>query len=356
MTYIDPRGKAFSHLDRLAGWQRGEKPAPVTIEWDLSNRCHLGCQDCHFSHTHTKGPWTQQARAFPQQHDPGGDLADLYLVLRVFTEAKAAGVQGIVWTGGGEPTTHPSALTVFSHAYATGFEQGMYTAGNLLTERVAGAIKKWFSWVVVSLDHGDRDSYAKEKRSTPALFDKACQGVQWLSGGHAAIGVSFLLHEQNWRQAPQFLALSRQLGSTYTTFRPLIRTSPAHPGLPLGDRSWVTDALPLLTELAQEMDVETDPARFVEWATWEKHPYPICYGIRLNTTITPDGRMWVCPNRRAFHGSCLGDLREESFEAIWARHPGLWSDFSQCRAMCRLHPVNQTLASVYANRTHEAFI
>ena len=34
MTYIDPRGKVFAHMDRLVGWQQGAKPAPVTIEWD----------------------------------------------------------------------------------------------------------------------------------------------------------------------------------------------------------------------------------------------------------------------------------------------------------------------------------
>ena len=42
MTYINPKAKVLSHLDRLAGWQQGDKPAPVTLEWDLSNRCPYG--------------------------------------------------------------------------------------------------------------------------------------------------------------------------------------------------------------------------------------------------------------------------------------------------------------------------
>ena len=31
MSYISPQ-KVFAHLDRLAAWNRGETPAPVTVE------------------------------------------------------------------------------------------------------------------------------------------------------------------------------------------------------------------------------------------------------------------------------------------------------------------------------------
>jgi len=74
----------------------------------------------------------------------------------------------------------------------------------------------------------------------------------------------------------------------------------------------------------------------------------------LNTTITPDGRVWLCPQRRGV--SALGDLRRESFTDIWARHPRTFTVDAGCRAMCRLHPVNETLAALRTPRAHEAFV
>src|SRR5690606_13491515 len=106
MSYIAP-SKALVHLDQLAGWKRGDKPAPVTVEWDLSNRCSLGCQSCHFAHTHTRGPWTKRQRALPVLFDAGGDLADTELVKRGLSEMADYGVKAVVWSGGGEPTLHP---------------------------------------------------------------------------------------------------------------------------------------------------------------------------------------------------------------------------------------------------------
>jgi len=66
--------------------------------------------------------------------------------------------------------------------------------------------------------------------------------------------------------------------------------------------------------------------------------------------------VWVCPNRRGLAGSELGDLTRDTFADLWARHPGQWTDFSGCRAMCRLHLVNRQLAPVFEKRQHEAFV
>jgi MoaA/NifB/PqqE/SkfB family radical SAM enzyme len=356
--FISPREKVFQHLDRLAGWQRGEKPAPVTLEWDLSNRCIFGCENCHMAHTHTRGPLTRTNRILPMAHDKGGDLADTPLVMRVLREAKAAGVQGIVWTGGGEPTTHPEAFNIWANADYIGLAQGMYTLGALITDIQAQWIRTHFSWVVVSLDAHTPEQYAAEKRTPQSNFARACHVIQTLSGGSCAVGVSFLLHERNYGHAEDMVALSRSLGATYTTLRPTIRTQPDAPGVPVGDRTWVAQALPMLDLLSRQPDVEVDPARFLQWAAWQQHPYTTCHGIKLNATITPDGRMWVCPNRREYGDghSLLGDLRTHSFAEVWLNHPAHLSVDKDCRAMCRLHPVNETLSAVYASRPHSEFI
>jgi hypothetical protein len=56
------------------------------------------------------------------------------------------------------------------------------------------------------------------------------------------------------------------------------------------------------------------------------------------------------------HGSEIGDLTVESFDDVWARHPGAFTVDAGCRAMCRLHPVNQAVAPIFAPQAHEAFI
>lgn len=349
--------KVFAHADRLAAWQQGERPAPVTLEWDLSNRCTLGCDHCHFAHTHVRGPWTGQPRTMPDAYAGTGDLADVVLVTRALKEAAAAGVQAIVWSGGGEPTTHPHWESCLHAASRQGLQQGMYTLGGLLTPKGAAMLSRHASWVVVSLDAVDAETYAAEKQVGVDRFAAACQGIRWLAeAGMETIGVSFLIHAGNWGLITAMHALAQRLGATYTTFRPRIDCAPDDATGGGLDRNWVDWAMARLDEIATHPDVECDPSRFRAYRDWTVRSYDTCHAIKLNATITPDGRVWVCPQRRGMADSCLGDLRTESFSDLWARHPGQWTNFDSCRVMCRLHGVNEALAPVFAEYQHPAFV
>lgn len=355
-AYITP-DKVFAHLDRLQGWREGDTPAPVTIEWDLMNRCDLGCGGCHMAFTHVRGPLAGKQHG-PEGSTSTGDIADEGMVKRALAEAAAAGVNGIVWTGGGEPTLHFNFEGITGRAALLGLAQGMYTHGGHIDMRRAEHIKECFTWVVVSLDRADAESYRAYKGGGPHGFERACQGIKNLvaADGPCTVGVSFLLDAETWRDAWRGLKLADSLGATYTTFRPMIDFNQADPALPVGDRSWITEALPALRELAHTEGVVLDVDRFLEYRDYTGRSYRVCRGIRLNTTITPDGRVWLCPNRRGFPGSELGDLTKESFASIWSRHPGQWTDFRQCRVMCRLHLVNQRLDAIEAPMTHTEFV
>lgn len=360
MTYISPN-KVLAHIDRLAAWNdslRGLRyhPMPVTVEWDLSNRCSLGCQSCHFSHTHTKGPWAGRS-LLPMAFDNTGDLADTELVKGNLWQMGVAGVLGIVWSGGGEPTLHPHWVEIVEEAHVSGLRQGMYTLGGHLDEKKAIVLARVTDWVVVSLDAADEIDYAQEKAVPPTRFEDALDGIRMLSDtGKTVVGVSFLLHDGNWERAPEMLFLARSVGATYATFRPTIETRVDNPSKVCSDTGWVDAAEDILTLLSHEKDVEIDVSRFLAYRDWTTHGYNECYGIRLTTMITPDGRVWICPQRRGIAGSSLGDLRQESFESIWARHPGHYTVDSGCRAMCRLHLQNQVLSHVYEKRPHTPFV
>jgi MoaA/NifB/PqqE/SkfB family radical SAM enzyme len=355
MSYIDPRGKVFAHLDRLARWQDGASAPPVTIEWDLSNVCSLACQDCHFAHTHVAGPWAAATVDRPVGYAHTGRFAGRALVERGLVEMAACGVEGIVWSGGGEPTLHPAFADIVQTAAGAGLQQGLYTLGGHITAHLAGQLES-LAWAVVSLDAETPERYAAEKAVGPDRFHAACEGIRRLVAHVPVVGASFLLGPHNYTHTEAMLALARELGVTYTTFRPAILTKPSDPGVVLGDRTWLEPMAVVAKRLAKEPDVIIDPGRFGDVRTWTGHGYTTCYGIRMGAVVTPDGRVWVCPNRRGVQGSELGSLAESSFADIWAKHPGQWTDFRQCRAMCRYHHMNQTLAAVFAPKQHEAFV
>jgi MoaA/NifB/PqqE/SkfB family radical SAM enzyme len=352
MTYIMPRSKVLWHLDHLKEMQRGLRPMPLGVEIDLSNRCSLGCEWCHFSHTHTKGPLANSPKL--KDRIPGGDLMETGLAYEIIEQLKEAGVKSIIWTGGGEPTLHPHFDMITRYAWGR-IDQGLYTHGGHIDEERAAHLKEVLTWVYVSLDASNAESYKKAKGID--RFEDACNGVRLMAEakGNATIGAGFLVTAENFQDIEQMVRLARDLGADYAAFRPTILYDLTRPGEVTEDTEWLSEAMPAMELLAADPFVSVDLDRFRMYADWDGHGYEKCWWSGIQACITPNGKVWPCINKREFPGTELGDLNNERFDRIW-KSSGLHTVNDVCRAMCRGHLPNLTLEKVMSRPQHENFV
>lgn len=344
--YIDPTNKLMGHLDRLAAIQAGDHPAPVNVEIDLTNRCNLGCDGCHFGHVHTRGPL-----AVRHTHE-AGDTFDYPLIDNVLQQLNVSGVRSITWTGGGEPTLYKYFDAVIEDCP---LPQGIYTNGTLIDEQRADLLRRRCDWVYVSMDNHTRESYQLYKRADK--FEAACNGVRFLREceGNATIGIGYLIGADNWQDIPAMVDHGLGLGADYVNFRPMIEFDKIHLSHLAQPVDWVDEVVELMDYYAGNAQVIADSSRFEMLRDWKTHPYPTCYWAQVQTVITPDARVWTCVNRRGFNGDALGDLHLESFPSIWRRSKAHKVD-NKCRVMCRGHIPNLALNAMMEPRKHAEFI
>lgn len=326
MSFIDPRSKLLQHIDRLAEIKAGNKPAPVNIEIDLSNRCNLACKGCHMKQTHDNA------------------LMDTGLILDVLKQLKDAGVRSVTWSGGGEPTLHPDIIRIIQ---ACDIDQGIYTNGTNLSYALIDVLAERMKWVYISLDRNARESFIEYKGVDK--FQRVIAGAEILA--HAprkcTVGIGFMVDADNWREIPNMSALAlHKIGADYVQFRPLIT--------PGADRSWIKDALPLLKERISSREI-VDVNRFKQYLDWTSHGYERCYWSQVQTVITPDGKVYACCNRRGMKDGCLGDLAIEKWADVWERSIA-WAVDDNCRLMCRGHIPNLALDEMFTPHAHGNFI
>jgi MoaA/NifB/PqqE/SkfB family radical SAM enzyme len=355
MSFINPQAKLYSHMGRLAVLKDGGSPPPINVEIDLSNRCSLGCEWCHFAFTHTRGPLAGK-REKPAGAISGGDLMDLQLAKAIVDQLADAGVDSITWTGGGEPTLHPHFDEIVEYADGK-IKQAIYTHGGHINEARAALLKRAMTFVYVSLDAAARDSYKRDKRVD--RFDQVLSNVYLLSkaDGPATIGIGYLMTEENWKDARYAILLAREFCADYIQFRPTIHYDQITPDRLQEQTGWLDEAIELLEEVAGDFDgfVIADLDRFRMYRDWDGHPYPTCWWSGLQTVITPNGKVWTCVNKREHPGAELGDLSVESFQALWGRR-SVAQVAGDCRVMCRGHVANLALAEMMADRPHAAFV
>ena len=324
------------------------------MEIDLSNRCSLGCEWCHFAYTHTRGP-LKGKRAKPAALTLGGDLMSLELAQNIVKQLKIWQARSITWTGGGEPTLHPNFDQIIGFTHGYNMPQGIYTHGGHVDENRAALMKSAMTFVYVSLDAADRESYKKHKGVD--RFEAACQGIRNLvaAKGEATVGVGFLLTSDNWTDADSMAELAADLGADYAQFRPTILYEMDTPDVPSEDTSWLLEAEDTLQLLAERENVSIDLPRFKQYRTWKGHGYDTCWWSMLQTCITPNGKVWTCVNKREHAAAEIGDLSKETFIEIWQRHT-VAKVTGDCRVMCRGHLPNQTLDTLMTEPEHAEFI
>ena len=299
MSYIDPPTKLLMHIDRIQMVKEGLNPPPINVEIDLSNRCSLGCEGCHFAHTHTRGPLAGSEK--PPGFEETGDLMDYHQARVMLDELYIAGARSITWTGGGEPTLHPNFNELVEYSK---IPQGIYTNGAHINQERAGIMKKNMTWIYVSLDYADQRWYEVYKKSR--LFPKVMEGIRNLveADGNATIGLGYLIWEKNWTNISTMYRLGQDLGVDYINFRPMIWHKLDKQDEVQEDTSWMTDAIGMLEYYAKLPDVICDVARFKDYQNWNGRIYDQCWWSKLQTVITPNGKVWTCVNRRGFDGDC----------------------------------------------------
>ncbi len=330
---IDPGAKILRHPDVLARMRRGERVWPLHVEVDCSARCNLACPHCDFAHVHD------------------GSILPLPLARSLLSELVGRGTRAVTFSGGGEPTRNPDFPEIVTHAATGGLQVGLYTNGT--NPSAYTQVLPWFSWVYVSLDAAGPDDWAARKMPrNPAvghsLFWEVLEGISaalaYRERGEPTIGVGFLLDSANWRDAPAMAALARSLGVDYCQLRPIVAES--------ADYGWVAEALPTLQALeGTRTYVSLD--RFRELLYGSPRAYTVCRGSELVPCVTADGSVWVCPNTRGLRW--LGDLKHETFAAIWARRPEQRVG-PDCRVACRNHALATTLEYVCGTGPHDGFV
>ena len=336
--------KILNHPDRIQAWLNGENPFAVTMEIDPTNVCNHRCPGC--------SGW------------PIADKSSLSkeTMKAVIAEAKALGLRGLTFTGGGEPLCHPGTEWAVRFAAECGLDVALITNGSLLHKADMEGLIESCRWIRISLDagtpgmhervHGTSD-FATIIRNIEKLV-----GVKHKTRSDCTIGVGYLTGAgtDDPEDMADFVSMAVSLGVDYAQFRPFHTQAKKdlHRFKPI---DWG-----MLEDMATtETEVLCSKHKYDAMVSGEvKRTYRECYGHQFATTLCANGDMTICCHTRGLGWATLGNVNQQSVGQIWNSKERMCAagaiDLGKCPLLCRCNTFNEILWRIKERKEHVNFL
>jgi MoaA/NifB/PqqE/SkfB family radical SAM enzyme len=275
---------------------------PYSVEIDPTNSCTADCGFCIWSRM--RG--SESASLSPSTiSDLIADLIEL-------------GVQGIVFTGGGEPLAHPYTTEAIRQASVGGARVGLLTNGTLMSADVSAQVLPHLSWVRVNLSAPNRTAYLHTHGtdSFSRVIDNINQSILLRDshglGTRLGIGCVLRQGQSAGQDIPLMIDLANHLNVDYVQFKHDLNGI----GTVESDAWWRSEVVPALEDCTKRA-----PAKVrVEFSarTYPPRSAKPCLVTRRTAAVRADGSVSLCKLHRDTSSMQVGNVNATAFRDLWA--------------------------------------
>lgn len=215
MGLLYTKYKMFHYKDKLDSLPRDKAiMPPIHIRIKPTNVCNHDCWYCAYKVSHLQLGKDMVERDFiPEQK-----------MLEIIDDCELMGVKAITFSGGGEPLIYKYMPLTLKRLIETNIAFATLTNGAKLDGEVAELFAKYGTWVRVSMDGYDNESYQKFRGVGKKEFDKIISNMEKFKkiGGQCYLGVSYIVGQDNWHKIYEISKILSEIGVDSLKISPAI--------------------------------------------------------------------------------------------------------------------------------------
>lgn len=327
------RYRVYYHKEYILDVVAGRLPkSPLSIEIHPSNKCNSNCNFCSYKKCNK------------------GEILSFDAFEKIIQQIiNFKTVQSVVFSGGGEPTINsflPNAIDLLTRH---GIDVGLMTNGVHINERLLSSLKAC-SWIRVSLNGYDEQSYCRITNLPPSSFQKTCNNIRKMTvlkehNPNLIVGTSCVV-DSNYKSCNDLLAffnIAKSLNVDYVMYRP-------YEGVYIGDTKIAKGdfeaVLSQLEKLVQDCKVHTNIKTFIR----EKYKVKNTKKIQ-GCPLCDNGLILVISANGAIH-PCVESIKNRQSQDckvdIAEYLSAINIDYSICNN-CRYYHMNSEIGNCFNN-------
>lgn len=145
-------------------------------------------------------------------------------MLEIINDIDQMGVKAVTFSGGGEPLLYKYIVETLRRLSQTKVKFAALTNGSQLKGEIAEILAHNATWIRISMDGWDNESYAKYRGVSKGEFSKLLNNIENFKklAGDCYLGVSYIIDQRNVHHIYDFTKTINQLGVDSVKMSPCI--------------------------------------------------------------------------------------------------------------------------------------
>jgi MoaA/NifB/PqqE/SkfB family radical SAM enzyme len=301
--------KFLRFTDHLKALEERRVVAPVHIRIKPINRCNHNCWYCAYRTDALKlGEDMDLADSIPEAK-----------MMEIADDIVAMGVKAVTFSGGGEPLLYKPLPAVVDRLAAGGVRVASLTNGVNLKGRMAEAFARHGTWVRISVDAWDDDSYVRQRGAKPGDFTRLLDNIRAFraSGTKCVLGISFVVGHENHTRVAEIARLFKAAGASHVKMSGAVVSNDVagnnayHAAIKDEVARQIAEAQTLADDGFQVLNHYHDlDGRF-------EKSYRICPFLQFLTVIGADQTVYTCQDKAYTAEGTLGSIKDRRFKDYW---------------------------------------
>ncbi|HJX05948.1 MAG TPA: radical SAM protein [Candidatus Nanoarchaeia archaeon] len=284
---------------------------PVHIRIKPTNVCNHRCSYCAYRQPDLQLGQDMVVRDFiprEKMKEIVKDLADM-------------GVKAVTFSGGGEPLCYPYILETLKALAKTKIKFAALTNGALLKGEVAEIFAKHGSWIRVSMDGWDDESYKMYRSVGNGEYTRIMNNMKAFKklGGKCVLGVSLIINKDNASHVYEMVKAVKKVGADSVKVSPCIISNEGKANNEYHAPFFkiVRDQIEKARKDFEDDKFEIFDAYHDQLESFEKD-YTWCPYHQILMVIGADQNIYPCQDKAYnFENGVIGSIKDQSFKQFW---------------------------------------
>lgn len=305
--------KIFHYQDKLDSltMDTADIKAPIHIRIKPTNVCNHNCWYCAY-----KSDDLQLGQDMVEK-----DYIPHAKMMEIIDDCKDMDVKAITFSGGGEPFTYRYFTQTIEKIIESNISFSSLTNGSRLKGKIAELFSKHATWLRVSMDGYDDESYAKARDVKVGEFSKIIQNMKDFSSlnGSCALGVSYIVDNKNYTHIYEFIKLIKSTGASSIKISPCVISNHAKENDDYHK--------PLFDEVQKQIQKAQDEFEDGTFEIYNSYhlfgdemdkTYDWCPYMQILPVIGADLNIYPCQDKAYnLDNGLVGSIKEKSFKDFW---------------------------------------